>query len=67
MIDGGESMSEHLEKATIGDIILSILLPGWGILIGIIALLKGEGTRGGQMLGLGVLCAIVWKIVTSTV
>ncbi len=49
-------------ELSIGDIILSVILPGFGVLIGIIALIKGEGTRGGKMIGLGVLSIIVWKI-----
>jgi hypothetical protein len=55
---GGNAMK--YEKATTGDIILSITLPGWGVLIGLIALLKGEFKRAWTMIGIGIaLLAII--------
>lgn len=39
-----------LEKATVMDIILSVVIPGWGVLIGLIALIKREFKRGLTML-----------------
>lgn len=42
-----------LEKATTGDLVLSVLLPGWGVLVGLIALVKGEGKRAATMIGIG--------------
>jgi hypothetical protein len=47
-------MREKLVKATIGDIILSVIIPFWGLLIGLIALIKGEGKRGGTMMAISV-------------
>jgi hypothetical protein len=35
-----------LEKATTSDIILSVIIPGWGFMIGLIALIKAEPKRG---------------------
>lgn len=45
---------KRLSKATRGDIILSVLLPGWGVLIGLIALCKGEKKRAVTMIAIGV-------------
>jgi len=45
---------KRLPKATTGDIILSVLLPGWGVLIGLIALCKGEKKRAVTMIAIGV-------------
>lgn len=42
-------MSIPCEKITNGNIALPLLLPGWGIIIGVIALIKGETKRGGQI------------------
>jgi len=41
-----------LEKATTGDIILSCVIPGWGLLIGIIALIKRETRRAVTMIAI---------------
>ena len=48
-------------KATVGDIAFCILLPFWGLLIGGIALARGEAKRGLTMmlLGVGLLIAII--------
>lgn len=46
-------MAERYEKATIGDIILSVILPFWGVSIGLIALCKGEKKRAFTMIGIG--------------
>ena len=56
-------MSDKYEKITKGDIALTILLPGWGIIIGLIALIKGETKRGGQMIGLGIVSNFVWLVI----
>lgn len=48
-----------LEKATTGDIILSLIIPGWGALVGCFALIKKEFRRGLTMLGLSVLMIAV--------
>lgn len=44
-----------LEKATTGDIVLSVIIPGWGVLIGLIALVKKEVRRGLTMFGISAL------------
>ena len=49
---------KRFEKATTGDIILSVILPGWGILIGLMALCKGEKQRAKTMMGIGA-CLLV--------
>lgn len=48
-----------LEKATTGDIVLSVIIPGWGVLIGLIALVKKEIRRGLTMLGISALMIVV--------
>lgn len=48
-----------LEKATTGDIVLSVIIPGWGVLIGLIALVKKEVRRGLTMLGISALMILV--------
>lgn len=48
-----------LEKATTSDIVLSLIIPGWGFLIGLIALIKAEVKRGLTMLGISALMAFV--------
>lgn len=39
-----------LQKATIGDIVLCVIIPGWGILVGLIALAKREWKRAATMI-----------------
>lgn len=51
-----------LEKATTGDTILSVVIPGWGLLIGLIALIKKEFRRGLTMIGLSLLMILVIAI-----
>lgn len=48
-----------LEKATTSDIALSLIIPGWGVLIGLIALIKQEFRRGLTMFGLSALTILV--------
>ncbi len=43
----------RLEKATPGDIVLSVALPGWGIVVGLMALAKGEKKRAKTMIAIG--------------
>lgn len=57
-------MAKH-EKATVGDIILSVIIPGWGILIGLIALCKKEQKRGLTMIGIGGAVIVVLAILSS--
>ena len=41
-------------KATVGDIIFSLLVPFWGVVIGCFALLRGEKKRGQTMMQIGI-------------
>jgi len=41
--------------ATPGDILLSILIPFWGIAVGFIALCKGERKRAATLIAIGIL------------
>jgi len=54
---------KRFPKATTGDIILSVLLPGWGVLIGLIALCKGEKKRAVTMIAIGacILALIIFS------
>lgn len=59
-------MAAKLEKATTVDIVLSCLLPFWGIVVGFIALAKGEKKRAGTMILIsGILLAawIIWRLI----
>jgi hypothetical protein len=48
------SKKGKLQTATVGDIVLSIILPGWGIIVGVIALVKGEVRRAGTMAAISI-------------
>lgn len=50
------------EKATIGDIILSLILPGWGFAIGLIALASGERVRAFTMFKIGGAMLVVYVL-----
>ena len=56
-----------LEKATKGDIILSLIIPSWGLLVGLIALIKRESRRGLTMISLSVLMIAVVSVVRLVV
>lgn len=51
-----------LKNATTGDIVLSAIIPGWGILIGLIALIKKEIRRGLTMLAISALMIVFVSI-----
>jgi hypothetical protein len=47
---------ERLEKATTLDVIISIFLPGWGLIVGALAFfIKGEKKRGATMMIIGAI------------
>jgi hypothetical protein len=54
-----------LEKATTGDIVLSVIIPGWGGLVGLIALIKKEVRRGLTMLGISALMILVISVLRA--
>jgi hypothetical protein len=57
-----------LEKATTGDIVLSIVIPGWGVLVGLIALAKREFKRGLTMLAISsviIALYVTWQLSRS--
>jgi rRNA maturation endonuclease Nob1 len=56
---------KKLEKATTGDIILSIIIPGWGFLIGLIALIKTEFKRGFTMIGIASLVIAILVVLRA--
>lgn len=53
------------EKATTGDVILSLILPGWGVLVGIIALAKKEVRRGLTMIGLSITLVLIMAVLRA--
>ncbi|HEX7964950.1 MAG TPA: hypothetical protein VF651_04445 [Gammaproteobacteria bacterium] len=54
-----------LQKATVGDIALSVIIPGWGVLIGLIALIKREFKRGLTMIGIGAVMIAIYVALSS--
>jgi|GEM_PF-5794196 PTS system, mannose/fructose/sorbose family, IID component len=52
-----------LKNASLIDIILSIIIPIFGLIIGIYALIKGEKKRGFTLLGIFALCCVIQFIV----
>ena len=49
-----------LAKATVADIVLCVVIPGWGILVGLIALAKREWKRAATMIGISALLLAVF-------
>lgn len=54
-----------LEKATTGDIVLSAIVPGWGLLVGLIALIKKEVRRGLTMVGISALMILIIAVLRA--
>jgi hypothetical protein len=52
---------EKLSNPTIVDILLSLFIPGWGFIVGIIALFKREWKRGMIMLLISIV--VIWLLV----
>jgi hypothetical protein len=46
-------------QATTGDIVFCVLLPFWGLVIGCVALARGEGKRGKTMMLLGLAQVVI--------
>jgi len=55
-----------LGKATVMDIALSVIIPGWGVLIGLIALVKRESRRGLTMIGIGAVMILVYTVLNMS-
>ena len=55
--------SMKLQRATVGDIVLSVVLPGWGVIIGVVALCKGEKRRACVMLAIGTAIIVLLALV----
>lgn len=54
-----------LQKATVGDIVLCVIIPGWGILVGLIALAKREWKRAATMIAISsclIALLVVWSL-----
>lgn len=52
---------QRLSGPTIVDVIVSCLIPFWGLIVGIIALIKGEFRRSAWMVGIS--CALLGLLV----
>jgi hypothetical protein len=48
------------EKATGLDIFISVILPGWGIIVGLLALCKREKKRAITMIVIGACALLIW-------
>ncbi len=46
------------------DIALCILCAGIGCIVGIVALIRGQSSRGGKMIGLSLLASFVWNVIS---
>jgi hypothetical protein len=53
----------RLEKPTTGDYVLSVIIPGWGFLVGIIALFKREFQRGSIMIAISGVLVILYTLI----
>jgi hypothetical protein len=53
-----------LEKATVMDIILSVVIPGWGVLIGCIGLVKREFKRGLTMIAISAAMIVIYTVLS---
>lgn len=56
--------ANKLEKATWVDIALSLILPFWGLVVGCIALFKGENKRGVTMIAISGVLLAAWCLFT---
>lgn len=61
----GSSSSDDV--LTTSDIVLCVLCSNIGCILGIFALIRGQSSRGGKMLGLSLLMQVVWGIVVAIV
>ena len=58
---GSSSSSE--DELTGVDIALCVLCSGIGCIVGIVALCRGQSSRGGKMIGISLLMQVVWGII----
>jgi hypothetical protein len=49
------------------DWVLCVLCPGIGCIVGIVACVRGDSTRGGKMIAFGLLFGVFWNIVRVAV
>jgi hypothetical protein len=57
-------------RATVVDIVLSVILPLWGLVIGGLALVKGERKRGFTMIGVGAVfttLAVLYQLYNASI
>lgn len=57
--------SKKLQQATWVDILLSLILPFWGIIVGLIALIKGEFKRGLTMIIISIIIVVAFVMIKS--
>jgi len=55
-----ENGKKHYVKATVIDIIFSLILPFWGLVIGLVAIARGEKKRGQTMALIGVVGLLIF-------
>ena len=56
---------KRYSKPTVGDIIFSLLLPFWGVVIGCFALIRGEKKRGQKMMLIGIGWLTIYTLIKS--
>lgn len=63
----------RFRTASLVDMLISLVLPGWGVVVGAVASSKGEQRRGQTMIWFGIICIImvvifkiIWPAVTET-
>lgn len=55
--------AKRYETATWGDGVLSVVMPFWGVVIGMLAIIvRKERRRGAIMIGIGVIVLAVWAL-----
>lgn len=59
---GGSSSSSEDELTGV-DIALCVLCSGIGCIVGIVALCRGQSSRGGKMIGISLLMQLVWGVI----
>jgi hypothetical protein len=63
----GPDGKKHYTRATIVDVVVSVLLPLVGVLIGAVAMARGQRKRGGTMIAGGVVAMALSVVILRVV
>jgi predicted RNA-binding Zn-ribbon protein involved in translation (DUF1610 family) len=58
-----KSSSGTSDELSTGDILLCVLCSGIGCIVGLVALIRGDTSRGGKMLGISLAMQLFWGVV----